>query len=201
MHLSPEDRKRLLKFYLDGLSAHDSTDARAVQWADNENQRTRFEVLLNVADLSGKSVLDVGCGVGGLYRMLLEKKIPANYTGIDVVPDYIDLARIKFPQGHFECKDIFDTDETSDYVLSSGALTFKVADNDAYYMEMIRKMWSIAKKGLAFNMLDRAMHVNDNTYASYDPKEITDFCGILGGRVETIMGYLPQDFTIYIYKD
>jgi SAM-dependent methyltransferase len=204
MHLSSEDRDRLLKFYQDGLAAYGSTDARATQWSDASGQRRRFDVLLNVmedADGEAPSLLDAGCGLGELYKATLEKKIALSYTGIDIVPDYIDLARIRFPQARFEYKDIMDMSEQFDYVVASGALTFKVKDNDAYYREMIQKMHGMAKKAVAFNMLNRVAHVNDDTYASYEPKEIADFCGTLGGRVETILGYLPQDFTIYIYKD
>jgi SAM-dependent methyltransferase len=163
-------------------------------------------------------VLDVGCGTGEMYKFFLTEKIPVHYLGIDIVPELVATAQKRFPDGHFVVQDIFDfnndrptdpdvPDKKSltvmpafDYVLASGALSFKVADNLNYYQSMIRKMFALAKRGLAFNMLNAAGHVDDETYAAYDPKQIAEFCQTLGGHVEIILDYLPQDFTVYMRK-
>ncbi len=200
MKLNPYDYDRIYKFYKDALDRFGSEDVRSVQWTSLYGQRRRFEVLLNVGDVSGGSVLDVGCGLGDLYKFLSQEGIQVDYTGIDIVPEFIDAAKESFPEVRFENKDIFEIDESFDYCFASGALSFKVHDNDNHYKNMIKKMYELANNAVAFNMLDEATHVDNETYAAYSPKEIVDFCSTFANRVEVVTDYLPQDFTVYLYK-
>ena len=194
------DELRLQKFYKDALNQYGSNDARSVHWSDTHGQQTCFLVLGQISDLSGQSVLDVGCGLGDLYTFFLEKKIDAAYTGIDIVPDFIVDAQERFPTAQFEVKDILSVTKQYDFVLASGALSFKVADNKKYYFSIIKKMYELAKKGVAFNMLNRDVHIDDEFYNAYDPNEVADFCKTFCDNVQIVMDYLPQDFTIYLYR-
>lgn len=201
MPLNPDDRQRLLDFYQTALTEFGSDNAaRSVRWSRDEDQQTRFNVLLQVGDVVGHSVLDVGCGMGELYRFLLRNEIETDYHGIDLVPEFIDQARNSFPEADFSVGDIFDLFQPSDFVLASGALSFKVADNDDYYRQMITKMYGLATEAVAFNMLLQDVHVDNEIYATYDPVEVADWCSALAERVEVMDGYLPQDFTVFLYK-
>lgn len=55
--------------------------------------------------ISGKTILDVGCGTGVLYEPL-KKENAKQITAIDVSEKMIKLAKDKFPQGNFLCEDI-----------------------------------------------------------------------------------------------
>lgn len=200
MNLSKQDYDRILKFYRQSHDRHGDSDARSVHWATTRDQQVRFQALVQVADLSGSRILDVGCGLGDLYKFLLQNEIDADYTGIDIVPDFISVAQRRFPQGSFEVVDIFEVSESYDFVLASGALSFKVADNQNYYQDMIKKMYDTANKAVAFNMLDNRFHTNDETYAAYSPLEIADFCSTVAAQVELVVDYLPQDFAVYLFK-
>lgn len=200
MRMKNRDYNRILDFYQKAYQMYGDRDARSVRWSKVGDQLIRFRALIGVADLSDSSVLDVGCGMGELYKYLLQQEIPVEYTGIDIVPEFIASAKKRFPQTVFKVKDIFDLKQTHDYVLASGALSFKVADNANYYQDMIRHMYALANKAVAFNMLDKHVHVDDDTYAAYSPIEIADFCSTIAERVEVVVDYLPQDFTIYMYK-
>lgn len=201
MKLSKNDENRIQKFYQESFVRFGDEDVRSVQWTTRYGQVKRFEVLLNIANVEGAKILDVGCGLGDFYRFLLDEGITTDYTGIDIVPEFIDAARAKFPQTRFEAKDIFDMTETYDYIFASGAMSFKVENNAEHYQNMIKKMYSLAQKGVAFNMLDNASHVDNETYAAYSPLEIADFCSTFANKVEIVTDYLPQDFTIYLYKE
>src|SRR5438874_1278671 len=121
MQMNETDKGRLLEFYEDSLQQYGDHDARSVHWTDERNQRVRFEILLCVTHLNGKTVLDVGCGLGDLYKLLKEKDISVNYTGIDIVPDFISKAQEHYPEAIFKCQDIFDIEETCDVIIASGA--------------------------------------------------------------------------------
>jgi len=68
----------------------------AVGWTET-GQRSRFEAMLDVGDVSNSSILDFGCGKGDFYGFLREKGIPVTYTGIDINGKLIDVAKSKYP--------------------------------------------------------------------------------------------------------
>jgi hypothetical protein len=63
-------------------------------------------------------------------------------------------------------------------------------------------MYQHAKKGVAFNLLDNDYHryPTDHVLKSYNRYEILSFCLRLAHRAELVTGYLPDDFTIMLYK-
>jgi cyclopropane fatty-acyl-phospholipid synthase-like methyltransferase len=194
------DNNRLQKFYKDALSEYGDRDARSVHWSSQQGQLTRFLVLSQIANLNNQKVLDVGCGLGDLYQFFLREKIDVNYTGIDIVPNFILRAQERFPSARFDVQNIEDLNETFDFILASGALSFKVSDYKNFYFSIIKKMYDHARKGVAFNMLNFETHVDDDTYAAYHIEEVQDFCKTFCNDVQVVVDYLPQDFTIYLYK-
>jgi len=198
--MNTTDQNRLLTYYKSALNEFGDHDARSVHWSDKRGQELRFLILSQIANLNGQSVLDVGCGLGDLINFFKKNALSVDYTGIDIVPDFIERAREFHPNARFETMNIETTTEQFDYVLASGAMSFKVENNKEFYFGIIKKMFELSKKGLAFNMLNCEIHVDDETYAAYDPNEVADFCKTLSPNVQIILGYLPQDFTIYMYK-
>lgn len=198
--MSTHDPKEILDFYEDSFSKY-GTDARSVHWSGEISQTARFQVLANIAPLENKRILDAGCGLGDLYKFFLTKKIEVDYFGIDIMPAFIARAKERFPEAHFELGDIASIQEQYDYIFASGALTIAAdyADKD-YYFEMIRVMFEHAKEGIAFNMLNQATYQGDKTYISYDIDEVTEYCKTLTDHVVVVSDYLPQDFTVYMYK-
>ena len=45
-----------------------------------------------------QKVLDAGCGYGALNCCLQEAQLDVDYTGIDISPDLIELARYRYPE-------------------------------------------------------------------------------------------------------
>ncbi|MFA5997446.1 MAG: class I SAM-dependent methyltransferase [Candidatus Paceibacterota bacterium] len=195
-----DDKKKITAFYEDVYAKY-GTDARSVHWADEHNQLVRFETLSKIANLSGKSVLDVGCGLGDLYKYFVSHSIPVDYSGIDIVPTFIDRARERFPDGRFLCGDAETLNTEYDYVLASGVLSFVIPNDKEHYFAMIKKMFDHAKEGLAFNMLNETAHPSDDTYLSYNIDEVAKYCKTLSPRVVVVSDYLPWDFTVYMYKE
>src|SRR3970282_2745477 len=58
-----------------------------------ENQRIRYEVLTDMADYNGKSVLDVGCGLGWFAEYLSWTFVSVKYMGVDISPSLIAQAQ------------------------------------------------------------------------------------------------------------
>ncbi len=200
MLFSPLDLSRITHFYESALAEYGANDPRSVHWVDKYRQLIRYEVLLHIAAIDNKSILDVGCGLGDFYKFLIKKKIHVEYTGIDIIPEFITIAHNKYPEGVFIQKDIFSMETTYDYIFASGVMSFKVENNKEFYFGMIKKLYEMAQCGVAFNMLNNADHIDNETYAAYSPKEIADFCNSFCAHVEIIADYMPQNFTVFLYK-
>ena len=90
--------------------------------------------------------------------------------------------------------------EKFDYVLSSGTLSYKIDNYKEIYFDMVKKMFNLCERGTAFNVLDKHKHPNDETYASYTPTEIYEYCSGLTDKLTLRHDYLDYDFTLYLYR-
>jgi len=56
-----------------------------------------------LADLNfeGKTILDVSCGFGDIIPLIAKKAKKINYTGVDIVPEFIQVAKEKYPRHRF----------------------------------------------------------------------------------------------------
>lgn len=192
--------KKILSFY-DGHIDEYGSGPRAVGWTDKRSQEARFAAVCRIGDLDGTSVLDVGCGLGDLCGYIENHFQNMQYAGIDINPRYIEQARRAYPDAHFETAD-FNTYEgkSVDYVLASGVFAIKIPDHKTVYFEQIKKMFALARKGVAFTMLNKEHHADDETYAAYAIEEVREFCLTMTDDVTVYQDYLPHDFTVVLTK-
>src|SRR6266849_3227319 len=95
----------------------------------SEGQRFRFQKLMEIGDLRKRRILDLGCGIGDFYPLLVEKFGELDYTGIDLVREMVDFAAKKYPRARFLCRDLFADDlaETLDYVFISTVFNYAMS--------------------------------------------------------------------------
>lgn len=192
---------RLLRFYNSHMLRFGMHDPRGLGWRDAVSQQVRFQVLADVADLTGASILDEGCGFGDLYPYLTTRFPGITYTGVDINSAAIAVAKERYPEVSFEACDFSQYEgKRVDYVLSSGALTFRIEDYDLIYRSHIRKMFDLCTKGVAFNVLDLHGIAETDEYLGYDPNELSAFCRTLTPNVQLRHDYSPEDFTVYLYR-
>ncbi len=200
MTLKTEDKSRIKEFYNRRLKKHGAKSAWAVDWDSYNNQQSRFEVLVQIGDLNGKSILDFGSGLGDLYGYLSKHCKNFTYLGIDIVPEMVEEARKKYPKGRFENIELDEVGESFDYVFASGSLTFNVEGGKNYYYKIIEKMYQHAKIGVGFNLLNKGFFDEDKLYLTYDPLKVLEYCKTFAKDVKVIFEYLQGDFTIYLFK-
>lgn len=179
-------------------------DHQVTGWGSRNSQERRFTALIGVAHLTGKSVLDVGCGLGSLYGFLNKKGINCRYKGIDINQNMIAGARERFPNGDFNVMDILALTTPFpkfDFTFLSGALNLGQDRIGTFVLEMIDRMWQLTTKAVSFNMLSsRGKMVEPGEYIAR-PGAILDFCLGLSRKVVLRHDYMPHDFTVYIYRD
>ncbi len=57
-----------------------------------------------ISNIKGKKILDVGCGIGRDAKYFSEQGY--SITGIDLTPEFIDIAKKNVPSGHFYIADM-----------------------------------------------------------------------------------------------
>ena len=171
-----------------------------------KHQNIRFNVLKNVGNLSGKRVLDVGCGLGDFYKFLESKEIRVEYTGVDLVPEFIEACTSQFQKPIFEVRDILEKpfpSKSFDFVFCSQVLNynFKVKDNYSYAKKMLRAMHGFSREAIACDFLTSFVDFEEEHLFYYDPLKIFKFCKRLSKRVNLVHSYKLYEFTVYVFED
>ncbi len=170
---------------------------QGVHWNSAHSQQKRFEILVSCIKDKDFSIVDAGCGFGDLYNYLKQNKIPfTSYTGLDLSPSMVKIAREKTGCEIFECDICREALPQADYYLCSGAMNI-LSRFDTYLF--IRNCYEACNKGFVFNLL---MGDDDSlVYNHFYPRELQDLFDELGAEVSIKTGYLAHDFTVFMKKE
>lgn len=179
-------------------------------WNSTEEQETLFFALQMFYE-QDSSVLDVGAGRGDLFGYmtnLYPNWDPTLYTGIDFNSYLINLGTQKFPTANLLVGDLFTIDESVryDWCMANGIFNLKIAnyDMEEYTKLAIDKMYNIAEKGVAFNLLtsyddSMSQEVIDAIH-KFDAGEYLNYLTEKYGKVICRADYFPGDVTFFIFK-
>src|SRR5688500_14989205 len=104
------------------------------------------DLVIEGLTLKGKSILDIGCGSGGITLHLVEKHGAKHATGFDVELPVVEAARLRATKRGLSGRAIFVhappgplpfADESFDMAFSKDAL-LHVPDKDALFAEIFR---------------------------------------------------------------
>lgn len=177
------------------------------QWAADLRNKNMLAV---IKDLNQEeSLLDVGCGYGALGEIIAQKNLPINYSGIDIAQNMIDHAHSSFGgRFSFFCEDFLEWDcpNQYNYIVCNGILTQKLETSylemHEYSKELIKKMFKIANKGIAFNCMSTFVNYQKENLFYKNPSELITWCmSELSPRVRLDASYdLFYEYTVYLYK-
>lgn len=201
---------RISKAYYEAALEEFGDDPRGVNWRDAESQEMRFAAISGIADLSGARIHDVGCGLGHFADWLRRKEINCDYIGSDISEKMIDAAVAHAPPpAELHVADIMvDMEESwmrADYVVNSGVFTVKstVAEPEwrEFVHDMLRAMFRIADRGIAFNLMSSYVDYRDDHLFYENPKDIMDFCtSELSRKIAIRHDYPLWEYAVYVYR-
>ena len=175
-----------------------------LDWASEASQRKRFEVLVDHVPLAGRSLLDVGCGLGDLAAFLAERSIDVDYTGVDVLEPMVAACRRRFADLRFVRADVFAGEpagaETFDVVFASGIFNLCLGNNLAFLGRGVRRMLELSSDTVVFNLLHVRSPQKEDDYFFYDPNDVLGLLPADAGEVRVLDDYLPNDFTVICRK-
>lgn len=193
-----------LKHYKDNYKKF-GTSPKALSWSSLGASHQRFRAIWKEIDFNNKTVLDVGCGFGEMAKFLRKRYEGVKYTGVDIVPEFIEEAKKNHSYYKFYEKDYFNNpiDEKFDVVMASGTLNSNLgATNMEFRRKAIKTMFAHAKKVCVFNMLGAHPQPENDPASNVwhaDSLEILEYCMGLTRRVVFRADYHPRDFTIFMY--
>lgn len=191
--------KKIKEHYIDRILDSEN-HYKVLDWESEDAQTRRFAVLTEEVPLNGKSLLDVGCGLGDLDTFLISRDIAVDYTGVDILQDMIDCAKRKHPQKDFRCINLFDTehelDRQYDIVFTSGIFNLNLGNNEVFFQKAMEVFFALAGEMVVFNMLHEKSPDPDPTYYYTHPDKIRRYLERFEADVRIVEGYLPNDFTV-----
>jgi ubiquinone/menaquinone biosynthesis C-methylase UbiE len=177
---------------------------KSVGWSTVESQRIRYQTLLNGENLRGKSVLDLGCGLGALIPLIREQvDDDFQYIGVEVSSNFVSYCRENFPQKNIE---FFEGNflELSlpevDFVIASGVFTLKVPGMVEYAEQCLGKMYRLSRTACAVNFLSTQADFELAKNLHYDPKMILELALQLTQNVTLIHGTPNFEFSVILRK-
>ena len=177
---------------------------KALASGTEDRRLIRFDILTEIGIKDGVSVLDVGCGFADYYQHLINKGIDVRYTGIDIVPELIQAARLSHPDLDLQVRDLQEnpfSESSFDFVVCSQVfnLHFDDGKNESLVREMLRIMFRTAKKGVAVDFLTSYVDFKQEQLHYYRPEEIFSYAKQLTRRVTIRHDYPLFEFCIYLY--
>jgi SAM-dependent methyltransferase len=178
-----------------GRASHEVHD-----WADAASQEARYRVLADNVPLDGKSLLDVGCGLGDLFGFLRSRGVAVRYVGVDIVAKMADAARRRFPEGRFVQGDVFADhpfgQERFNVVFCSGVFNLNLGNNRQFLPAALGRQFELADEHAVFNLLHHRTTERYEHCAYFDPAEVVAMVVKLAADVRVIDDYLHNDFTV-----
>ncbi len=202
--LSEEEKRQLLSRYSERLRRYGATPD-ALGW-NKPKHRLRYRMLLEYWSGGGAGaaihLLDFGCGFGDLFSYAQARGIPLDYTGIDINPDLVAVARERYPGARILCGDLTANapNEIFDVVVASGVHNYRVANNISLIRESMELFDRVSRHGFSMNFLSNRVNYrhDENYYAS--PEEIIGMAFQHSSRVALRHDYMPFEFTVHVDK-
>lgn len=207
MNTKRENRelKKKVKSYQKAFKKY-KVHPKSLFWATEKAAKQRYEQLVADLDLEAKTVLDVGCGFGDIIPFLSHKAKKFYYTGVDIVPEFIQAAQKKYPKHRFLQKDYFNNPlkEKFDLIISSGTLNSNFQNPYRFRKKAIKIMFDHAREKIAFNMAGSfPQPENKEKYRVYYANSliILKYCLSLSSKLIFRHHYNRKEFTIIIKKN
>lgn len=158
---------------------------KAVASGENAYKKERFSFLASELNKEEKkfSILEVGSGTGDFLQFLLNDQSlqEFEYTGLETVPEFLEISKKKFPGFNFLNLDISTQkiESSFDYVIFGGVFYHKFSFTDEQFFEFFKKLIlnaaSITNKTIIFNMVTQFVEYKKDDLYYTNLNDLVDF--------------------------
>ena len=203
----------IVKHYEQCLEKHGDSHL-GVDWPNPEDADRRYKIMLDIIRVNEDndntvSLLDFGCGTAGLLDYINKvgnQKIV--FSGLDISSKFVEVAQKKYPDNSFYCFDILDLNKklpSFDYIVMNGVFTEKRGltydEMFDYFTKLLMKVMQFAKKGVAFNVMSKAVDWERDDLFHLPMDQLNEFlCKNLTRNFIIRNDYGLYEYTTYLYK-
>ena len=197
-----EDIKRM---YSDSFHKHGDSPASLL--TPKGRNSIRFRAIDPYIGAGPRTVFDYGCGLGYLCEYLKDHSRNLKYTGADIVPEFIQACRVKFPDAEFlQMEPQHPPSGAYDVVFSSGVFNLQTnsdpQQSKAYAFERIQSLFLMAKDVLICDFMSALVDFQQPGAQHFSPAELSEFCHAnLGRRFQIRHDLLPYELTLIVWRD
>jgi SAM-dependent methyltransferase len=177
---------------------------KALGYGRRTSQEKRFAAALALGSFHRRSLLDVGCGFGDLLGFLNARGVRPRYTGLDLCVPMVERCRRRFPDGdaQFVVGDVLThaVEEPYDYVVASGIFGYAAKGAQARVQPTLERLFAMTRVGLAVNFLSRCAPSRSRGRLYLHAADVLGFALTLTPAVRMDHTYLPNDFTLCMYR-
>lgn len=201
--LSDIEKGKLIERYVDRFRKY-GVDVRTLNSGDDQKQRIRHSVHSSIGELNNRTVLDIGCGLADYYRFLLSKGIEVTYIGYDIVEPFIEINRQRFPEAHFEVRDIFTEKiaHAADYICMSQVFNnrYESVNNEEVAKRAIALAFEAVTIGVSIDMMTKYVDYEENALYYFSPERMFEYAKSLTRFAMLRHDYLPFEFALFLYR-
>lgn len=159
-----------LRPYREAMDEHGPA-FEATLWNSQEKQNARFDVIEGMVDLTGRIVVDAGCGLGDFAQRLSDTGVEYGfYIGLEALPQFVEAARGRdIPEAAFAVADFVADGRVFsdlakhealqghpiDVIVFSGSLNTL---GEAGTLGVLERAWEACAEALVFNFLSTRHH-------------------------------------------
>jgi ubiquinone/menaquinone biosynthesis C-methylase UbiE len=193
------------KWYRDRIDTK-TTNVEVLSSGNEERRAKRFQIHRELGIDSGDTVLDIGCGFGDFLDYLQHSGIDVDYTGVDIMPEFIQKATATHPGVKFELRDFLQQPfeaQSFDYVICSQVLNLKIEGLDVKTLvqKFLEEMFRLARKGISCDFVTDYVDYQEGYLTYHSPEDVFAACKKISKRVVLRHDYPLYEFCVYVYQD
>ncbi len=199
MIINPSEDLKIISRYQNRYQLY-GIDPKSLGW-NKGKQDLRYHALISRLPNNLNTFIDIGCGFADGYLYIQKKFENISYYGVDIVPQFVEIAKKRFKEGTFFCGNYINYQPTKkiDCLLASGLFNYKNKDN---YSE-IENLFKYCKKHniryCSFDILSDNVEYKEDNLFYYNINKIAEIISRYTRRFE--IGTLYQPFEMNITCD
>ena len=171
-----------------------------VGWVSGKQKERYSKLFEGVGDFN--SVIDIGCGLGDLYKFIIDQKgiEKLEYIGTEINQNFIKICQEKYPEATFilQNKIIPSFNNKSDVVVMSGLFNTPLDSNDLFLKSLLDASFSLSKKFITFNFLSNDVDYKDSNLNYTSLGDVIEYCEKKSKKISISKSSIIHEVTVTI---
>lgn len=202
--LAPQDLERVRARYQARIAEH-GVSLPSLKTGGEKKQRIRHAIHSTAVPSACAEVLDIGCGLGHFYQYLRDDGRDCTYCGYDIVPEYVEDCRRRYPDARHVVRNIFEEgiEGAYDTVVMCQVLNnrYRDSDNMAVMQAALTMAFDHARVSVSVDMMSSYVDYEEPELYYYSPESIFQFAKTLTPRVTLRHDYRRFEFCIQLFHE